>query len=177
MSISGNAGGISFLSTDGYVVVESGSDTFNIHSDIYQVLVRGEDLKKLLPELPTSEKEIEFVAEPGKIHFGSIAKIEMVPVEPFMAQFWVTVRRIIGETERHTSDEFDEFFLDNRRLQKFSLAEPRGEEVLKFVTAKTPVDTLAFKWTYGRYLRGILSPLDPERVFEKFPDELEMWRQ
>lgn len=164
---------ISFLSTDGYVVVQSGPEGINRGIQYY---FKGEDLKKVLQELPTDLEEIEVSLGDGlgtaSWFFG---KTEL-PIQGggYDSEFWGSVAKILGSSEpvkKNLQLLLREFYLDPRRLQKFSLIEPRETYPLALREAISPYGQPLFQWKYGPELRGIISPLDIEQLVQMYPED------
>ncbi len=165
------SGNLSFLSTDGYVVVVSGNDI----SGEKEVFFRGEDIKLLHRELPDDVEEINIDSEGDRWFFG---KQEVAAQQCNDDQFWSAIDKIATSTTEDVDlTVFKEFYIDNRRLQKFSLVEPRLTYPLAFALRQTEFEQPVLAWKYGPDLYGIFSPLQVEAIVEAYPDDLEdvMW--
>jgi hypothetical protein len=154
-----------FLSTDGYVVVASGGDGIADR----QLWFRGEDLKRVLQQLPTDVSEIEISNERDLYYFG---KTEIIDQGDNDEKFWKNIHEL-AFSEHHDIplEVFREFYLDPRRVQKFSLVEPRAEYPLAFAEKQTQFGQPVFMWKYGPDLRGLLAPLQVEALVAAYPDD------
>lgn len=158
-------GEIGFLSTDGYVVVESGVRCRGMGK-----MFRGEDLKLLHKNLPTEEKEVEVSPDSNDAYVFGKQRLEIVSIND--DKFWGGIRKLVSaKHEPPDPKDFETFYLDPRRLQKFSLVEPRAEYPLKFSQRQTIFDQPVFAWKYGPDLRGILAPLVYEALLDAYPED------
>lgn len=158
--------GLSFLSTDGYVVVRSG-----VPVDGTEIYFKGEDLKRVLQDFPSDDGDVEVTHGEGKWYFG---KTEVEPVEVLEPDFWETVAKILATVTEldPRSTRFHKFYLDRHRVQKFNLVEPRSENYpLAMRQLVTTADQAVLGWKYGPYLQGILAPLVEELLWERYPDD------
>lgn len=156
------------LSTDGYVVVRSGPKVRRANEST-QYYLRGEDVKTILQNLPDDKEEIEVSPDPTHLYFG---KTQVEPQQPADDKFWESIQQLAfrNHSEANPTD-FMEFYLDPRRLQKFSLVEPRATYPLAFAQKVTDFDQPVFVWKYGPRLGGIFSPLAVEALVAAYPDD------
>lgn len=178
VKVASSSNAISLLSTDGYVVVESG-----IACNRESHFVRGEDIKRILQYLPSVEsEEVEVNFSEEKWFFGT-EWIETVS-SGIDWDFWNSIYEIAAIIpERSVSKDystpeklsllapFEKFYLQPKRLQKFSLVEPRGEYPLAFQILQTKFDQPVLGWKYGPGLRGVMAPLVAEALVEAYPDD------
>lgn len=156
----------SWLSSDGYVVVQSGEYCDNPKGSFF----RGEDLKELLRSLPLDDEKIEVTSGDGGYFFG---KTFLEPQTPSNPDIFESVLKVMTTAEElpSSSNRMREFYLSNRRLQKFSLVEPRDSYPLAMKLATNHLDQDLLMWKYGPKLRGIFAPLMVEAIIEAFPDD------
>ena len=170
-----------FLSTDGYVAVSSGHMEPDPRSrlDREEWYFKGEDLKEALRNLPADVQEIELTQTDGEDPSYFFGKQELKGQVPSEREFWKAVEDIVFSTDYFDVDleVFRDFYLDPRRLQKFSLLEPRMEFPLAFGCRLTKFDQPVLIWKYGPDVHGVFSPLQVDAIYEAYPDNIDevMW--
>lgn len=167
---------ISFLSTDGYVAVQTGS------SHIFDAIpseVSGEDLKLVLKAIGEIEEEdIQVTMDNDHIYFGK-TPIDYITHNP--DDLWNSIRKLV-DPRQHSSVEihkhFSAFYLDPKRLSKFSLLEPKLEYPLAMAPSTSDISSQpTILWKYGSGARGVLAPLTVELLEEAYAEDLDevMW--
>ncbi len=156
---------ISFMSTDGYVVVESGP---RMPGPVIHTLVPGHELKEVVRALDgCALEEVSVVHGEDSWTFAGLPPIETV--SDVNLPFWGSMNRMMSDTKEDAV--IDRWYLDPKRFQKFSLAEPRDTYPLamqpKIVFSGQPV----FEWKYGGDLRGIFAPFIPEDLANRVHPE------
>lgn len=169
---------MSFLSTDGYVAVQTGAPYF---SKGLLGEVTGECLKGVLKgisEIDEEEIEVSVDGATSYIYFGKTG-VEFFEHDPSI--LWDTIRALVDPRQHSSVDikqHFSAFYLDPKRLSKFSLLEPKLEYPLAMAPSTSDAtDQPTILWKYGKDVRGVLAPLTEELLAEAYPDDLEdvMW--
>lgn len=167
-----DAENVSFLSTDGYVSVRTGTTDKLIKR--VRVFVKGSDLKGALPhilegpEVLTLNQTVE--AQGDRLWIGP-GFVEIHTPKTDVA-FWNYMSNIMytsvpGETG-------GPFAIDPRRLTKFSLLEPRDRYPVDFIHREVGGGQPVLFWKHGPRTRGVLSPLSRITLDEAFTEENEV---
>lgn len=180
--------GLSFLSTDGYVAVQTGSEgyrgTSSTSGSVGSAIrgeVTGEDLRvvlKAISELDEEDIEVSIDGTTSTLYFG---KTGVSHHEHDPRDLWDTIRGLVDPLKHSSADikeHFSGFYLDTKRLSKFSLLEPKLEYPLALAPSTSDVTGQpTILWKYGRDVRGVLAPLTPELVAEEYQEIIKdvMW--